>query len=578
MWQEQYDARKEPLGWKEAGFDDSQWQVPASLGRPPLSPWNHLVPREIPQLREEEMRPVAIVDQGMVHGTPLAVRVNTQAHFGPTPALVGYVFAYVHCTEAQDLVLSLRAMQGMAPWMLWVNGENHSPDLSSGSSSRMAAAFALRAGWNEVLIKFIRPRPDWTFDIVLKRLGPAAVTWHARPEETAPAGEAWIAGPYAVNQQPSPETVLKAYEIQQLVLNREPGTPVSVPGKVVPLVFGPGSDVAFTMGLETQTPGATNAIRNADALTVAGAGAAIITTPRQGGSYITLDFGRNLSAYFKLKVNGTAGGVIDMGFAETLQEGRLDPLRGGLSYADRYIMRDGPQEWQLFFYKGFRYVQLTLRDCPGPVEVECANAVFTSYPVKYRGEFKCSDALLNHIWDVGRWTLQLCMHDGYEDTPWREQGQWLGDAQVEFLSNYVTFGDTALAEKALRQFAQGQYENGSIPAMCPAAQGPLPYGIPTFMAQWVSMIRDHYFWTGNREIVEQLYPHLIRLMAYFEKMRNERGLLEDVPGFVFLDWMPVPDLMPQIGHITEQGVFTGMNAHYYRAERRGGHRRDHGRH
>ena len=86
---------------------------------------------------------MAIVDQGTVHGTPLAVRVNTQAHFGPTPALVGYIFAYVHCTEAQDLVLSLRAMQGMAPWLLWVNGENHSPDLSSGSPSGMAAEFAL---------------------------------------------------------------------------------------------------------------------------------------------------------------------------------------------------------------------------------------------------------------------------------------------------------------------------------------------------------------------------------------------------------------------------------------------------
>ena len=59
------------------------------------------------------------------------------------------------------------------------------------------------------------------------------------------------------------------------------------------------------------------------------------------------------------------------------------PCAAGSSYADRYIMRDGPQEWQLFFYKGFRYVQLTLRDCPGPVEVECANAVFTSYPVQY---------------------------------------------------------------------------------------------------------------------------------------------------------------------------------------------------
>ena len=72
MFQEHYDARKEPVGWKEAGFNDSDWHSPVSLGRPPVAPWTNLVAREIPHLREEELRPVAIADQGTLPGVEWA--------------------------------------------------------------------------------------------------------------------------------------------------------------------------------------------------------------------------------------------------------------------------------------------------------------------------------------------------------------------------------------------------------------------------------------------------------------------------------------------------------------------------
>ena len=46
---------------------------------------------------------------------------------------------------------------------------------------------------------------------------------------------------------------------------------------------------------------------------------------------------------------------------------------------------------------------------------------FTSYPLEDRGRFRCSDDLLNRIWDTGANTLRLCMHDGYEDCPSRAE-------------------------------------------------------------------------------------------------------------------------------------------------------------
>jgi hypothetical protein len=60
-----YDARKED-GWLSASFDDAAW-LPASVRPAPdgshgpnVPPWTEIVAREIPQCREEPVRPVAV--------------------------------------------------------------------------------------------------------------------------------------------------------------------------------------------------------------------------------------------------------------------------------------------------------------------------------------------------------------------------------------------------------------------------------------------------------------------------------------------------------------------------------------
>jgi len=317
-------------------------------------------------------------------------------------------------------------------------------------------------------------------------------------------------------------------------------------------------DVVRRAAREPHHPGPTLGLKDAGKLLKSGDGPAVVCTDKSD-VYATIDFGKEVSGYVRLRLNGVAGGIVDLGYSEVLKDGRVDIGREGpWGFADRYIMRDGSQEWELFFWKGFRYLQLTFRNCPKPVEVESVSLLFTSYPVDYRGMFECSDAKLNRIWDVGRWTLQLCMHDGYEDTPWREQGQWVGDAQVEMMANYMTFGDIALASKCLRQVAEGQSPNGLLPAMYPAATMPSQGEIPTFMCQWVSSLLDHYRYTGERKLISRLYPNVKRLMGYFDRHLDDHGLLAGVPGFVFLDWTAAPP--SQIGV-----ELTGLNCHYYRA-------------
>jgi hypothetical protein len=71
----------------------------------------------------------------------------------------------------------------------------------------------------------------------------------------------------------------------------------------------------------------------------------------------------------------------------------------------------------------------------------------------------------------------------------------------------------------------------------------------------------HYRYTADLALVSELYPHVVRVMSYFNRYADAHGLLADMPGFIFLDWTPGLLQSPP----ANQGELTGLNCHYYRA-------------
>jgi hypothetical protein len=67
--------------------------------------------------------------------------------------------------------------------------------------------------------------------------------------------------------------------------------------------------------------------------------------------------------------------------------------------------------------------------------------------VEARDSFHCSDETLNKIWEVGAYTVRLCMLDTYVDCPAYKQVYWVGDARNSALVNAVAFGAHDLTER-----------------------------------------------------------------------------------------------------------------------------------
>jgi len=212
----------------------------------------------------------------------------------------------------------------------------------------------------------------------------------------------------------------------------------------------------------------------------------------------------------------------------------------------------GAQEWEVFEKRAFRYMQIDFRNCTAPVTVESVGVNFSTYPVRWRGTFECSDDRLNEIWRIGAYTVQLNMEDAYTDCPWRERTQWWGDARIEALSNYYAFGDPWLVRQGIKQIGQSQRDDGATICFWP---GTYDNVIPAFCLYWIMSIWDYYTFTGDKPLVEEAYPKVEKLIGWFEGFKDERGLLTDVGHWMFIEWTNT-DL---------HGTVTALNCLYYHA-------------
>lgn len=268
---------------------------------------------------------------------------------------------------------------------------------------------------------------------------------------------------------------------------------------------------------------------------------------------LLLDFGKEVVGYPRLKVEGPPGVIIDFGYSEYLRDGKINPNRKRIKAVDRYTTRGGLQTWETFSIRGFRYMQVDIHnESSEPLKIYSIGINFSTYPVEYRGAFSSSDELLNQIWEVARYTLQLSMQDAYIDGPFREQAQWMGDAHVEALVNYYTFGDAKLIARCLRQIGQSQLPEGITSAVWPKE---VPAILPDYSLLWIISLWDYYQYTDDIDLVEELYPRVKRALAWFRDHLDQHNLLSDVPGWTFIDW----------ADLDKRGEITALNSFYYKA-------------
>lgn len=252
------------------------------------------------------------------------------------------------------------------------------------------------------------------------------------------------------------------------------------------------------------------------------------------GMYLVFDLGHQEVGYLEFEIEALAGTMIDIGYGEHLEDLRVRTEVGGRNFASRYICRDGRQHFTHQFLRwAGRYLQLHI-DSPN-FTLYSLGLRRCEYPLQYRGHICHPNAVVGRIFETGRRTLHLCMHEHYEDSPWREQALYANDARIQALCGYYAFGETVFPAASFALLGRGLRDDGLLELTAPAQP---PITIPSFTLIWIMAVRDHLLYSGDdtfaRSSLSQIRTMLDRLLD--ARVGGLLPLRRDKEIWNFYDW------------------------------------------
>jgi hypothetical protein len=262
-------------------------------------------------------------------------------------------------------------------------------------------------------------------------------------------------------------------------------------------------------------------------------------------SAITFDVGKFAVGNLIVEIeNATGGEILDFHYFQCLRKGIPEFVKPGdgclVALANRIRPAKGKTYHEFYHIIGGRHFTLIARDLTKSIKIKLSLRT-SYYPFTMKGDFKCSDKVLNEIYAISRHTQQICSIDAYVDTPWREQAQWWGDARVQVKNTFYIDGDARLLARGIHSIAGQRAPQGLTYGHAPTSSGWCI--LPDFSLTWILTIWDYYWQTGDLNVFHEQHSRIKEVLAYFElpEVRDNNGLLVYDPRFwLFEDWSTLP--------------------------------------
>jgi len=293
----------------------------------------------------------------------------------------------------------------------------------------------------------------------------------------------------------------------------------------------------FKLAQEETRKKARMLIENVEAMLRDDDQAGAVVPPADGQFHMAvLDLGQVRIGHVILDIMEAAGDeIIDVIYSTRLDKSQAPLMEleegaerwGGL--ADRYRCRPGPQRWEFYSARGFRYATLVFRNVEAPLRIRHAGVRVINAAVEWVGTFSCNDAELTAIYQAGVATLRGCLLDGYLECPERSQAQRWPAIREQFNAGTGCFPGTAHLERAIELAAESQGADGSLHAMTPADQ-PQMRRVDGMFA-WIGALHDLRAQTGRMDLLRRCRGALARLLEFFARHEKHDGLIGGLEAF-----------------------------------------------
>ena len=267
------------------------------------------------------------------------------------------------------------------------------------------------------------------------------------------------------------------------------------------------------------------------------------------GNWI-VDFGQNIAGWVKINVKEKKNQLIEIITTEALLTNGKDIFQGstggganGMAQVYKYICKGNQEEsWEpKFSYHGFRYAKI--KGISQKPDANMIKAVLVATDIQETGSFTSSDALLNKMHSISKWTIVDNIHGIPEDCPHREKCGWLGDAHAfcEYaLYNYdmYDFYKKYMEDIKTQMRPTKGHNNPEIKFKVPTMIAPgkrtstyakIDWGVATMYLPWYN-----YKFYGDDAIIKDYYEPMKGLTDFYLNFKGENGIMQDGMG----DWCP----------------------------------------
>lgn len=253
------------------------------------------------------------------------------------------------------------------------------------------------------------------------------------------------------------------------------------------------------------------------------------------------DVGQNMSGWARIKMAGRSGQTLTIRYSEKIHEnseldrGNIDCFIKTFDFqTDRYTFKgDGIEEWEpRFTYHGFRYIEVSGVEHEFTCDDLTAIVVHTDF--ERRGEFSCSNELLNSIQKCAHWATVSNYHGIPTDCPHREKNGWTGDASLSCEQVLYNYNATTAYRKWLYDFKDVQRNNGELPGIIPTSAWGYNWGNgPAWDSALILIPWYMYLYRGDKQILCDMYENMKRYIKFIKSMA-----IDNIVDFGLGDWCP----------------------------------------
>ena len=271
-------------------------------------------------------------------------------------------------------------------------------------------------------------------------------------------------------------------------------------------------------------------------------------TPREA-PYVLYDFRRTLTGFFSLKVRAAApiGATILLAYDERRAPEDapfpVNPLRGSWTRVVKWRLAPGKYDLLTFHPASARFAAVATIE--GEAEIRGFGIVDYENPDASRVALPpCGDAELDAIVSAARATFAQNAVDMLTDCPSRERAAYSCDNFFQSRAEALFTGRSIIERATLENYALGPQSpflpKGMIP-MCYPADHTDGVFIPTFALWWILELAQYRERTGDESVVALSRRKLEDVLDWFSPYVGPEGLLEDLPGWVFVEWSACSD-------------------------------------